>query len=51
MAIRIHCNNFLWVAPLRERSDLRSRLCVGEVRLVSDVEVFACYSKRIVYGV
>jgi hypothetical protein len=51
MAIRIHSHNLLRVAPLRERPDLCSRLCVGEVRFVSDVEVFAGYSQGIVDGI
>ena len=51
MAIRIHSYNLLLVAPLRERTNLGGRLCIGEVWLVGDVEVLACYSKSIVDGV
>jgi hypothetical protein len=48
MTVRIHGHDLLRVAPLRERSNLRSRLSVGKVRLVSDVEVLAGYSQGIV---
>jgi hypothetical protein len=48
MTIRIHSYNLLFVAPLWERSNLRSRFGVGEVWLMGDVEVLACYGKRIV---
>lgn len=51
MAIRIHSHNLLLVAPLWERANLGCRLSVGEVWLVGDVEVLACYSKSIVDGV
>jgi hypothetical protein len=51
MAIRIHSHNLLLVAPLRKRANLGSGLGVGEVWLVGDVEVLACYSKGIIDGV
>lgn len=51
MAIRIHSHNLPLVAPLRERANLGGRLRVGEVWLVGDVEVLACYGKSIVDGV
>jgi len=51
MSVWIHGYDLLWITPLRERTDLCSRLGVSEVWLVSDVEVLACYSQSIVDGV
>ena len=51
MTVRVHGHNLLLVAPLWKWSNLGSRLSVGEVRLVSDVKVLACYSQCIVDGV
>jgi len=51
MAIWIHGNNLLWVPPCWEGADLGGGLSVGEVGLMGDVEVLACYGKRVVDGV
>ena len=51
MAVWVHGHNLLWVAPLRERTDLRGRLSVSEVWLVCDVEVLAGNGQSIVDGV
>lgn len=51
MAVGIHRYDFLWIAPLWEGADLCCRLSVGEVRLVSDVKILACYSQRVIDGV
>jgi hypothetical protein len=51
MTIRIHSNDLLRVAPLRERSNLRGRLSVRKVRLVGDVKVLACDSQGVVDGI
>lgn len=48
MAIGVHGHNLLLVTPLWEGADFRSRLGVGEVWLVGDVEVLACYGKGVV---
>jgi len=39
MSPRIHCNDFLGVIPCRKRSDIRSGLSVGEIRLVISVHL------------
>lgn len=51
MTVRVHSHNLLLVAPLREGTNFCSRLSVGEVRLVSDVKVLACYGKGVVDGI
>lgn len=51
MAVGIHGDDFLLVAPLREGPDLGRGFGVCEVWLVGDVEVLACNSKSIVDGI
>lgn len=51
MAVWVHGHDFLWVTPLRERTNLCGRLGVSEVWLVGDIEVLACYGQSIVDGV
>jgi hypothetical protein len=51
MTVRVHGHNLLGITPLREGSDLCSRLSVSEVWLMSDVEVLAGDGQSIVDGV
>jgi hypothetical protein len=51
MTVWIHGYNLLLVAPLWERANLRSRFGIGEIWLVCNVEVLACYSEGVVYGI
>lgn len=51
MSIRIHGDNLLLVAPLREGTDVCSRFSVGKVWLVVDIEVLAGYGKSVIDAV
>ena len=51
MTVWIHSYNLLLVAPLWEGTDLRRGLSVGEIRLVSNIEVLAGDGERVVNGV
>jgi hypothetical protein len=51
MTVWVHSNNLLPIVPLRERSNIRSRLGVCEVWLVGNVEVLACHGEGVVDGI
>ncbi len=51
MSQRIHRDNFPCINPLRERTNVNSRLGIRKIRLVVHVKVLASNGKRVVDGI